>query len=162
LCERGEDGSPLDNIFDGRHPPFPTSSFQVRDSELDQYNVVNNAVYAVYFQHVRHKFLAHVGLPADAAAADGGALALAEQTIRFRAPLRSGDVFRGGLGVRPGGGGARVVIDQYLERADGARVADGVATVVSLDASYRPRRVPVTVRAALESGEAVGEGEGWV
>lgn len=138
--------------------------FEVRDSELDQFNVVNNAYYPVYFQHVRHKYLAAVGLPAASATADGGALALSEQAIKFRAPLRSGDTFRAGLAVRPADGGApsaRVVIDQWLVRRDGTRVADSVATVVSLGPTYRPRRVPPEVRAALERNEKVEDGVGW-
>lgn len=143
-------------------------SLEVRDSELDQFNVVNNALYPVYFQHARHKYLLACGLPAASATADGGALALSEQTIKFRAPLRSGDTFRAGVKVQAAAPGAppsaRIVIAQYLVRDDGTRVADSVATVVSLDARYRPRRVPPAVRAALESGVPVAEGVGvgWV
>ena len=149
-------------------PPPPTATFwidlEVRDSELDQFAVVNNAVYPQYFQHCRHKYLASVALPADSATTGGGALALSEQSIKFRAPLRSGDLFRAGLAVRPADGGrasARVVIDQWLILTDGTRFADSVATVVSLDANYRPRRVPAPVRAALESGVPVKGGAGW-
>ena len=110
----------------------------VRDYELDQFGVVNNAVYANYAEHgavalltrndvrqprehlrpssaacllhpcsvihckcspwildldmlrvARHEFLAHIGIDAHVIARDGDALALAEQTIRFLAPLRS-------------------------------------------------------------------------
>jgi len=122
--------------------------------------VVNNCVYAVYMQHVRHKFLEAIGLPAATAADDGGALALASLDIRFLGPLRSGDAFRGGLAVRAAGG-ARVVLDQWLIRADGAPAAHAVATVVSLDSSYKPRRVPPAVRTALETGGRVAEGVGW-
>lgn len=149
-------------------PFLPPATFwidlEVRDSELDQFAVVNNAVYPVYLQHCRHKYLASIALPADSATTDGGALALSEQSIKFRAPLRSGDVVKAGLAVRPTGGGrasARVVIDQWLVLTDGTRVADSVATVVSLDAAYRPRRVPAPVRAALESGVAMEGGAGW-
>jgi acyl-CoA thioesterase FadM len=126
-----------------QRPASATFSIElaVRDYELDQFGVVNNAVYANYAEHgavlrphaqhhatpqsnsvvswildtllahivrsvthedtkhgplisdilrvARHEFLAHIGIDAHLIARDGDALALAEQTIRFLAPLRS-------------------------------------------------------------------------
>lgn len=165
--------------------PFSfTVDVKVRDSELDQFNVVNNANYAVYLQHARHEFLERLGLPVAAATAEGGALALSRLDLRFRAPLRSGDVARCGVRVTEARG-ARVVMSQWVdairkkergrekEEQDEdeeeeeesvdivLRSLDAEATVVALDGRYRPVRLPRAVVSALETGVRVPRGTRW-
>lgn len=72
-----------------------TLPFRVRDYELDQYGVVNNAVYLNYLEHARHEFMESIGVDPASIAASGRALALSEITLRFRTSLRSKDAFRG-------------------------------------------------------------------
>ncbi len=126
-----------------------TLEFTVRDYELDQYGVVNNAVYLNYLEHTRHEFLHTIAIDPAAVAASGQALALSEIQVRFRSPLRSRERFRSELcigAVR----GARVVIEQRLVAMDDAReVLTAQAVAVFLDEGGRPRRVTPEHRAAF-------------
>jgi acyl-CoA thioesterase FadM len=156
--------------------PFFWVTIPVRESELDGYRVVNNSVYGVYLEHARSEWLAAAGLDA-ATAAGGGALALSHLSIRFAAPLRSGDVCRAGVRLAKATP-ARLICEQrveLMERRNGGGAAAGAtsttlaaslvveatATVVSLDEAYRPRRIPAGVADALAGWDArVREGRG--
>lgn len=123
--------------------------FRVRDYELDQFGVVNNAVYQNYLEHTRHEFLLSVGLDPAAIAAAGRSLALSQLRIRYRAPLRSGDAFHVRLTVSRLTG-ARVELHQHIQRLPQEEtVAEAWAEALFVDQRGRPMRIPKQVLEGL-------------
>ena len=77
--------------------PKPLETFQinlqVRDYECDIQGIVNNAVYANYFEHARHQYLLSKGLTFTDLHEKGIDLVLSEISIKFKQALKPNHSF---------------------------------------------------------------------
>ncbi|KAF0922109.1 hypothetical protein E2562_024680 [Oryza meyeriana var. granulata] len=113
----------------------------VRDGELDQYGVVNNAVYPTYIERAREELMSSLAMSRTSIACTGNAMALTELTIKYFTPLKRGDKFvvKLTLGRIKG---VRIYIEQFIERLpDRKLVVESTATIVCLNRKQRPTRV---------------------
>ncbi|WVZ55761.1 hypothetical protein U9M48_006383 [Paspalum notatum var. saurae] len=114
---------------------------EVRDDEIDEYGVVNNAIYASYLHSARDVLLEKMGISVDYWTSTGNAMAILELNLKYYAPLRSGDRFVVKVKIVQIKG-VRIIVEHRIETLpDRKLVLEGGATVVCLNKEFRPTRV---------------------
>ena len=126
-----------------------TLDFQVRDYELDQYGVVNNAVYLNYLEHCRHGFMISIGVDPAQVAQEGRALALHQIDVTFHRPLRSRERFRVSVRVAELRGARAVLAQQIVRLPSREPVLEAMAVAVFLDHAGKPTRIAAEIREAF-------------
>ncbi|CAO2813408.1 unnamed protein product [Amaranthus hypochondriacus] len=118
---------------------------KVRDYELDQYGVVNNAVYSSYCQLANHELARVIGLDDDVIQNSGGAT-LSKLSLTFLSPLKSGDEFVVKSMVSEVSA-ARLFFDHFIYKLPNYEpIVEAKAVIVLLDKNHRPVRIPAQVK----------------
>ncbi|KAF7034441.1 hypothetical protein CFC21_045461 [Triticum aestivum] len=105
--------------------------------DLDQYGVVNNAIYVAYIHNAREELAASMA----SVARTGNAMALLELNLKYFKPLLRGAKFVVKVRVVQIKG-ARILVEHFIETLpDHELVLEAAATVVCLNKDYRPTRV---------------------
>uniref|UniRef100_A0A8R7TQK3 Thioesterase domain-containing protein n=2 Tax=Triticum urartu TaxID=4572 RepID=A0A8R7TQK3_TRIUA len=113
----------------------------VRDNDLDQYGVVNNAIYVAYIHNAREELAASIGFSMASVARTGNAMALLELNLKYFKPLLRGAKFVVKVRVVQIKG-ARILVEHFIETLpDHELILEATATVVCLNKDYRPTRV---------------------
>ncbi|KAF7034442.1 hypothetical protein CFC21_045462 [Triticum aestivum] len=111
------------------------------DNELDEYGVVNNAIYVAYIHNAREELAASIGFRMASVARTGNAMALLELNLKYFKPLRRGAKFVVKVRIVQIKG-VRILVDHFIETLpDHKLVLEATATVVCLSKGYRPTRV---------------------
>ncbi|KAG5608235.1 hypothetical protein H5410_019516 [Solanum commersonii] len=111
---------------------------KVRDYELDQFGVT----YFSINETGRHEFLEKIGVSVDKICRNGDALATTELSLKYLAPLRSGDRFV--VKVRLSRStAARLFFEHFIFKLpDQEPILEARGIAVWLNRSYRPIRIP--------------------
>ena len=117
--------------------------------DTDFSGFVYHARYLHFFERGRSDYLRLLGVHHNELAADGLVFAVKTMTLDFKKPARIDDILT--IATEPEAiSGARIRLRQAIRRADTVLVTAGVE-VALINASGKPQRLPLAVRAAFEA-----------
>ncbi|KAH6780834.1 hypothetical protein C2S52_012071 [Perilla frutescens var. hirtella] len=108
---------------------------EVREYELDQFGVVNNAVYSNYGEYGTYKLLDEIGFDADTK------LAITEVSIKYFLPLKRKDRFLLKVRIYDYSTTRLFTEDHLVKLPNHETILRGTATLVLLDERLRPSRI---------------------
>lgn len=113
-------------------------AFEVRDSECDMGQVVNNAVYLQYLEHARHALLRGLGIHFGDLARRGIFLVVARVEADFLASLTSGDHFVVRTELQRQGRLRLRFVQQVLRSPDQRLMLSAIVTGTAVNQRGRP------------------------
>jgi acyl-CoA thioester hydrolase len=132
--------------------PLPSTEieFRVRYAETDQMGVVYHTNYLVWCEMGRTDFIRRRGMSYADIEKSGTLLAVADLTARFHGAARYEQVIR--VQTSLADLQSRLIVFDYLitNAETGARLVTARTSLVSVDASGRPRAMPSEIRALFE------------
>lgn len=136
--------------------PHSVSTIRVRYGETDQMGVAYHAHYLAWCEVGRTDLMRKAGPGYAQLESDGIRLAVAEATLRYRAPARYDDIVH--IETRVERVQSRGVTFTYRLRRDedglaGPLLANATTALIAIDTAGRTRRLPDGVRRALGSFE---------
>jgi len=139
------------------------TTVRVRFGDTDPYGIVYFVSYFRYCHRAIEEYLRACGLKPEETfknVAQGFGLPIVEAWGRFRRPSRYGDLLRMETRIQEMRGKAVVFRFEFYPETGQDLLAEGTATLVAIDGSWRARELPARIRAALsqpEGDEGAGE-----
>jgi len=131
-----------------------STEIAVRFAETDSQGIAHNSSYLIWFEVARVEYLARYAGGYQAMRDRGLEAIVTESHIRYRTPARFDDrltIHARCVDVR----GARFRYEYVVERADGARVAEGWTGHAVVNAkTFAPTRVPEWLANAIARAES--------
>ena len=122
-----------------------TERIAIRWGDMDAMGHVNNTVYFRYMEQARIAWFESLVPRADAWGAIS--IVIVNASCNFRRPINYPGTVE--VGVFAGGPGGSSVQTFYELKVEQQLYADGAATVVFVDRSQKPLRIPETIRALI-------------
>lgn len=123
---------------------------EVRDNEIDQQGVVNNANYFIYMAHARHKHMKSLGIDFADYAARGLNLLLIHTEMSFKDSLKSGDEFIVTSEIVPQGRIRFAFQQQVIRKSDNKVVTIATNTATCINTKTGRPEIPDELKALFE------------
>jgi acyl-CoA thioester hydrolase len=133
-------------------PLVHRTTVRVRFGDTDPYGIVYFVSYFRYIHRAIEEFLRSLGLKPEETfknTEEGFGLPIVEAWGRFRRPSRYGDLLRVETRVQEIRAKAIIFRFDFFPETGDELLAEGTASLVAIDRTWRPRDLPERVRVAL-------------